>query len=45
MLKMWDAHYKGVNAIVWTENDEFVLTGGEDAILNLWQASRFVRIW
>ena len=39
MLNSWDGHYKAVTALKWTDNDTFLLSAGEDALLNLWSLS------
>jgi len=36
LLRSWEGHYKKVNTISFTDDDSFVLTGGEDAIINVW---------
>ncbi len=35
-VKVFDVHYKGVSAIAFTDDDAFMLTGGDDGILNVW---------
>eukprot|EP01114_Cavostelium_apophysatum_P022442 TRINITY_DN8123_c0_g1_i1.p1 TRINITY_DN8123_c0_g1~~TRINITY_DN8123_c0_g1_i1.p1 ORF type:complete len:306 (-),score=58.05 TRINITY_DN8123_c0_g1_i1:12-929(-) len=36
LLKSWEGHYKKVSSIAVTEDGSFVISGGEDAIVNAW---------
>ncbi len=40
LLRVWEAHYKGVTALAWTQDDMFLLSAGEDALLHLWDLTR-----
>lgn len=36
LLKHWNAHYQAITAIVFTSDDSFLVTGGEDALVTAW---------
>jgi len=36
LLRTWDAHYKAISALTFTPDDAYIVSGGEDAIINLW---------
>lgn len=36
LLKAWNAHYKCVSCLAFTGDDAALVTGGEDAVLNVW---------
>ena len=36
LLSVWQAHYKPVSSIIFTDGDSFVLSGGEDANIHSW---------
>lgn len=36
LLKQWLAHYRPVSCITFCENGQFIVTGGEDGVVNLW---------
>ena len=35
-LRAWDAHFKKVTALRFTDDDSFLVSGGEDAVVNVW---------
>jgi hypothetical protein len=35
-LRAWDAHFKKVTALRFTDDDSFLVSGGEDAVINVW---------
>lgn len=36
LLRVWEAHYKAVSALAFTADGSFLVSGGEDAIVNVW---------
>ncbi|KAK1859194.1 hypothetical protein I4F81_001791 [Pyropia yezoensis] len=36
LLRAWDAHYRGVTALVWTDDGGGVVTAGGDGLVALW---------
>lgn len=38
-LPALDGHKSGVNAVVWSPDGEFLVTGGQDCTLRVWRAS------
>jgi pre-rRNA-processing protein IPI3 len=42
LIAYWDAHYKPVSALRFTNDGSFLLSGGEDGLLAVWQLSDVV---
>lgn len=36
LLKVWDAHYKAVSALAFTSDSFYLVSGGEDSVINVW---------
>ena len=36
LLRVWDGHYKAINCMTMTSDDGYIISGGEDAIINVW---------
>ena len=39
---MFDAHYKSVQAIHFTTDDDQILTGGADSAIHIWSLSEYI---
>lgn len=42
LVRVWDAHYKGVSALCFSDDDSFLFSGGDDGILNVWTLGTLV---
>ena len=40
LLRVWPAHYKAVSALSFTKCGTYLVTGGRDGLLHLWDAIR-----
>lgn len=36
LVRMFEAHYNGVTSLAFTDDDTFLVSGGDDGILNVW---------
>lgn len=36
LLRQWSPHYKAVSALAFTEDGSFLCSGGEDAMIHVW---------
>lgn len=43
LLQVWDAHYKQISTLSFTKDDSYVISGGEDAVVSLWDMVKLVR--
>jgi pre-rRNA-processing protein IPI3 len=42
LIQIWEAHYKKITSIIFTDDDSMIITGGEDGIINLWLISDII---
>jgi hypothetical protein len=36
LVRSWDGHYKAVSSLAFTDDDSFLVSGSEDAMVNVW---------
>lgn len=41
-MRAWDAHYKAVSALAFTDDDSHIISGGKDSIINVWPLADIV---
>ncbi len=42
LLRTWDAHYKAISAVCFTGDGTFIVSGGEDALVCVWDTAQIV---
>ena len=42
LVRQWDAHFKGVNSVRFSDDDIYVVTGGEDSLVHVWVLGEYV---
>lgn len=45
LLNVWPAHYSKVNQVVFTDDDSFLISGGEDAIIKVWNLADLLEVF
>lgn len=43
-MSVWDAHFKAVSSVAFAAGDALVLSGGQDAVINVWLVAQLVAI-
>ncbi len=42
LLRSWDAHYRAVTSLCWSDDSVFIYTGGEDALVKCWTSAELL---
>ena len=44
LLRVWNAHYKGVSALAFLPGDDVLVTGGQDGVVHVWDFSSLIDV-